>query len=315
MEHSEAQLGARLTLFVLAEHAHNDGSESYPCVDTIVRETRMTRRSVQAALRKLEADGMIVAEGKGDKGQTKWRVVMGGADTAPPPGGVVDDVGGRSSRHEGGVAATPKPSVKPSGEPTASSSGTAREAIERWSHELAGDAIALLDSRTKVNGLLVTAEEMLTASAALAQYNEEHGSDYGLGANLTPIVMRIRERPSWDAAKHRRLVQSAWRLRWWERSGNSRRPTPNVIYGNTKVFEQVAQDAAEEARGTLEQHQTRLSDAVWPDGRRYGDLTPGEQARAREAMAMGVQPWLPREEPTAPAANDDDEEPLTAETF
>jgi hypothetical protein len=315
MEHSEAQLGARLTLFVLAEHAHNDGSESYPCVDTIVRETRMTRRSVQAALRKLEADGMIFAEGKGDKGQTKWRVVMGGADTAPPPGGVVDDVEGRSSRHEGGVAATPKPSVKPSGEPTASSSGTARE--PEWTDvpdDMREDARALLVGKAKVGSRIVTEAEIAIAAAALAEFNRQAESDYGLGANMRSIVMRIRERPSADAGAHIRLVQSAWRIRWWERTPDGRKPGPNVIYGE-KSFDRVWQDASDEARGTLEQRQQTLRDAVWPDGRRYGDLTPGEQARAREAMAMGVQPWLPREEPTAPAANDDDEEPLTAETF
>jgi hypothetical protein len=121
MRHSEATLGARLVLFVLAEHAHDDGTEAYPSVETIGERTRLSRKGVQGALRRLEADRMIVRDGEGPRRTTKWRVVMGGEETTPAnlraSGGEVDDL-------EGGEAATPEPSL---GEPSEESSDTARE--------------------------------------------------------------------------------------------------------------------------------------------------------------------------------------------
>lgn len=117
------------------------------------------------------------------------------------------------------------------------------------------DGLELLRTGKKVDGKLVTPVEMAIAAAAIHTFNrcfEWKGSqtaDYGLGANLKSIVMRARDRPSWDASKHVRLVESAWRIRWWESNGSSnRRPTPNVIYGGN-AFENVVQDAGAEAGG------------------------------------------------------------------
>lgn len=121
--------------------------------------------------------------------------------------------------------------------------------------ETVADAIALLGQGKKVDGKVVTPAEMAIAAAAVGAFNRcfewngKLGADYGLGANLTSIVMRARDRPSWEACKHVRLVESAWRVRWWEQNGRSnRRPHPNVIYG-AKSFENVVQDAAYEAGG------------------------------------------------------------------
>jgi hypothetical protein len=115
--------------------------------------------------------------------------------------------------------------------------------------EMHADARDLLGAKRKVDGRIVTPEEMAKALAAVAEFNRQADSDFGLGANLRAVVMRIRERPSMDAEKHVRLVQSAFRLKWWERSGRGRRPTPAVVYGNERVFEQVVQDAVDEAKG------------------------------------------------------------------
>jgi len=125
--------------------------------------------------------------------------------------------------------------------------------------EIVLDGLDLLRQGKKVDGKLITPREMGIAATALAAFNRCYeykkpggekvvkGSDYGLGGNLTSIVMRIREHPSWDASKHVRLVESAWRIRWWERNPE-RRPGPNVIYG-VNSFENVVQDAGEEAAG------------------------------------------------------------------
>lgn len=115
--------------------------------------------------------------------------------------------------------------------------------------EMLIDARELLRRKTRVDGRQVTPEEMGCAVAALAEFNRQAGSQFGVGAHLRAVVMRVRERPSMDAAKHVRLVQSAWRRKWWERNGRGRRATPAVVYGNERVFEAVVQDAVDEAAG------------------------------------------------------------------
>lgn len=129
--------------------------------------------------------------------------------------------------------------------------GYVSEEVEGIPADMRADAEELLRRKTKVDGRIVQPVEMAKATAALAAFNRLAGSDLGVGANLRNIVMRIRERPSWDVAKHVRLVESAFRIKWWERSSGRRRGrlTPAVIYGNERVFEAVAEDAKDEASG------------------------------------------------------------------
>jgi hypothetical protein len=126
--HSEAKLGARLVLLVLAEHAHDDGGRAFPSVDTIVERTRMSRRGVQEALRRLEADAMVEPYAKTKDGCTVYRVLMGGADSAPAQmtasRGAESDTEGAQLTTSGGAAAAPNPSgtlhTNPSGKKRAS---------------------------------------------------------------------------------------------------------------------------------------------------------------------------------------------------
>lgn len=119
--------------------------------------------------------------------------------------------------------------------------------------EMVVDGLELLRQGRKVDGKVVTAHEMALAAVALATFNRcfewqgKSGSSFGLGSALIEIVMRIRDRPSWDAAAHVRLVESAWRVRWWEKKAGGRRPSPPVIW-SPKSFDQVVQDAADEKK-------------------------------------------------------------------
>lgn len=119
--------------------------------------------------------------------------------------------------------------------------------------DLLSDAAELLRRKTKVDGQRVTPEEMAKAVVAIAEINRQADSDFGVGAHLRAIVMRVRERPSYTADAHSRLVMSAWRRRWWERGGRGGRATPAVVYGNSGVFEQVVQDAMDEKRGRTQE--------------------------------------------------------------
>lgn len=91
LEHSEARLAARLVHLVLAEYAHDDGSNAFPSVETIARKARISPRAVHDSLRKLREEGWIEPMGTRDSGTVVYRVVLtqpkvrrGYADSAPP---------------------------------------------------------------------------------------------------------------------------------------------------------------------------------------------------------------------------------------
>ncbi len=107
LDNSDSTLGARLVLISLAEFAQDDGSETYPSVETLMKRSRLSRRGVQDALRRLESDGSLARDGLGSKGQTKWRVLMGGADSAR--GGADNDTGGAQISTPRGAASAPEP--------------------------------------------------------------------------------------------------------------------------------------------------------------------------------------------------------------
>jgi hypothetical protein len=134
-QHSEATLGGRLVLLALAEHAHDDGTETYPAVDTLVARTRMSRKGVQQALRRLEADGRIERDGYGPRGQTKYRLIMdveaesrrGGEPTSPRE---AEGPEGRTAAPDGGEPRSPEPSIEPSGT-TEKADGAPARAVEQ----------------------------------------------------------------------------------------------------------------------------------------------------------------------------------------
>jgi len=119
--------------------------------------------------------------------------------------------------------------------------------------DLIADGEALLARKVRVDGRVATADEIARAVASIAEFNRQASSDFGVGAHLPSIVMRVRERPSYTTEAFVRLVQSAWRIRWWERRGSKRRATPAVIFGNAGCFENVVQDAIEEKKGQAPQ--------------------------------------------------------------
>ena len=110
LEHSTAQLGNRLVLIVLADHAKKDGTAAWPSVDTIAHEARMSRRQVQRCLRELAAEGHIEATGKTRRGVTVYSVKMTGASLRHPEG--------RQSVTPGVSDMSPEPSLNRPYEPS-----------------------------------------------------------------------------------------------------------------------------------------------------------------------------------------------------
>lgn len=115
--------------------------------------------------------------------------------------------------------------------------------------DLVDEAVSLFAQRKRVDGKVVTADEIVVAAAALAEYNRQAEQEAGLPAHVTKLVMRIRERPKASAEKHVALVQSAFRLRWWEKRGRPSRVSPAKIWGSTQCFENVIADALDEKNG------------------------------------------------------------------
>lgn len=123
----------KITLIGLANHAHANGTNAWPSVDTLARYARVDRRNAQRALRRLEALGLIARDGTGPRGQQAYRLNMTvpaatpGAAPAPPPGGTSAIPGvaaappprAASTPPVGATAAPPEPSREPSEEPSA----------------------------------------------------------------------------------------------------------------------------------------------------------------------------------------------------
>jgi DNA-binding transcriptional MocR family regulator len=89
LRHSETEWGARLVLIVLADHAGEQGENSYPSVSTIAQQARLSTRQVHRCLRQLEAEGHVERVGKSQWGTVRYRVVMSspnrGSDSTSSP--------------------------------------------------------------------------------------------------------------------------------------------------------------------------------------------------------------------------------------
>lgn len=110
----ELNHAAKLVACALAEHMDADGGSCYPSVTTLAGETAQDRRTVQRALRALEASGWITrAEGRGRGHSSRYaaaRPPAGKAAAVPPFGEeegrhVVQQKAARRARKGGGSTA------------------------------------------------------------------------------------------------------------------------------------------------------------------------------------------------------------------
>lgn len=255
-EHAEGSDAEWRMLTILADAADRRGvvaGVSMPELAELVGKTE--RGAGQIKRRLIDSGQLVVLDEGGGRGRTAsyWLSWPGLAGPVTPKRD--QETLPAESGNE------PKRSNQEEKKTSSSSSPAALEAAFREvlrdcevPDEMVADGASLLRDKRKVAGRLVTPEEMAIAAAGLASFNREFewkgkkGADFGLGSALSSIVLRARARPSWAPAKHVRLVESAWRIRWWEQVANPRRPTPNVVWG-PEAFEQCVQDAKEEHEG------------------------------------------------------------------
>jgi hypothetical protein len=70
----------RLVLYALGWHADEHGSNSWPAVSTIARETSLTRRTVQRTLRQLNTKGLVSMQGVAARGSLRYGVDLQSED-------------------------------------------------------------------------------------------------------------------------------------------------------------------------------------------------------------------------------------------
>jgi biotin operon repressor len=74
--HSEHKGSYLLTLLMIANHAHADGTGAWPSIATLAKETRMSERGVQYCIQKLKESGELeVIPDGGPKGVNGYRIV------------------------------------------------------------------------------------------------------------------------------------------------------------------------------------------------------------------------------------------------
>lgn len=218
---SEETLGRRLVLIVLADHAHDDGSEAWPSVETIAREARLSTRQVQRCLRDLEAAGSIRKTGTSRTGTSVFAVVMQaaeGGDNLSERGRHIVPVGATSDAGRGDDM-SPEPSLEQP--PKESSVELARASLPR-----------------SVDRKPVATGEAVLAVAVLAEWNSQTGQSLSSKDWLTKIILRIREHRDLLLVEHAHIIAVNLARPWWK--GH---PTPSVIYGNGAQFERAKLEA------------------------------------------------------------------------
>jgi len=90
------------------------------------------------------------------------------------------------------------------------------------------------EPKPKVGGKVVSDKELSLATSIIAAFNAKAGTTLSVPPHLTPIVGRIRERPTLTAEQHGKIIAAVFAAEhWWTDP-----PGPRIIYGNAAQFEQ-----------------------------------------------------------------------------
>jgi len=121
---SQASGNALLVLLAIADWAEDDGSNAYPHIRTLAAKCRLSERTVERTITKLEALGelRVLRRGGGPVSIDKWHrpnrfdvVLSGGDDLTPPLATNRRKAGGKGGRNLASLV-SPQGSVKdPSG--------------------------------------------------------------------------------------------------------------------------------------------------------------------------------------------------------
>jgi len=134
----------KVILLGLANHAHPDGTEAYPALDTLATYAHCDRSTARRNVRKLVVEGWAIEDGTGPKGQTKYRLPLtreAGSKTPPrgETGGVAPaPAGGGKTPREGVAPMPPEPSIEPK-EPSTERNAGEQASAQGCVHRLPDD--------------------------------------------------------------------------------------------------------------------------------------------------------------------------------
>lgn len=228
-EHSEATLGARLVHLALADYAHDDGTKAFPSLETLCAHAKMSRRGVQDALRRLEADGAIVHTGVTRTGTKIYSVVMDrGADSArgaDASAGGAESAGRGAESDQRSSSSAPDPLTTRQGPPI---DPTAERERAR--------------AKLRFNGKVVDESALQMAEDVLAEFNRQADPARpkalltGAG-ELSEAGKRIYGRviayPDLKLEEYADIIRRTLASRWWKEGP----PTVGVVFG-PKVFDE-----------------------------------------------------------------------------
>jgi hypothetical protein len=119
------------------------------------------------------------------------------------------------------------------------------ESSTETSHK--GEGKKKRSTERKVDRKRVTDREFDLAAAVVSLFNSAAGTSLSVDANLTPVVMRIREKPDYTPRQHELIIDAVFAGdHWW-----SGPPGIEVVYGNARQFEksiELAKAAQREKR-------------------------------------------------------------------
>lgn len=221
---------AKVILLGLANHAHPDGTEAYPALDTLAKYAHCDRSTARRNVRKLITEGWIFEDGHGPRGQIKYRLpVTDPRGTRMPPPPLKREVapgqpGGGTSALEGVAPMQPEPSIEPFDvEPVI-------EARER----------AQTPTGYSFNGHRVKAEDGQKACGVLATFNELAGAALkpflasGASPELKRVTRAVLDHPDLSADEWRAVIRWTLEHPWW--SGTV---TIGAVFGPNAVGENI----------------------------------------------------------------------------
>ncbi len=76
IEHSRHKGAELLCLLMIANHAHADGTNAFPSIETLARECRMSERQIKRIIQKLEESGELRVERGVGRGNVNYYVIV-----------------------------------------------------------------------------------------------------------------------------------------------------------------------------------------------------------------------------------------------
>jgi hypothetical protein len=192
----------RFILVAYADNASEGEGKCWPDKDEIIEKTGYSQATVYRAIKELEAEDLLVFTTDDKDRDCVYLSVPWFSHSEND-----DSQGAKKNSHS----------------EKRSNKGTVKEPSDKNRQP-----------KKTVGRKVVTDGELDLAAAVVSLFNNSAGTELSVDAHLTPIVGRIRERPTYGEAQHRAIIEAVFAgEHWWTGP-----PTPQIIYGNPSIFEQ-----------------------------------------------------------------------------